>query len=152
MNEEPKQTSPEAAGVQNENSVPNADAQSPQSQNITLAADDLRNIIQSTVESVLNASRTSEYRKQAEEYNTRIAEAVQSSQANLMKPEDNSKYDLKYIERVFEEDNIKRKQHPEGKALYSDKGEDFIKAKIIVLKKIGLTNEEIAKELKDLSV
>lgn len=140
------QATQEAASVQDSN------VQSAPQQTVTLNVDDFKSVIQSTVESVLKANRSEEFRQQAAEYNTKIAEAVQTSQATLMKPTDNSKFDLSYIENVFKEDDRKRRQHPEGKALYSETGEDFLKAKIILLKKIGLNNEEILREIKTISV
>lgn len=121
-------------------------------QTVTLNVDDFKSVIQSTVESVLKANRSEEFREKAAEYNEKIATAVNQSQAQLLKPEDNSKFDMNYIHNVFAEDDRKRRHHPEGKALYGEKGEDFIKAKIILLKKIGLSDEEILKELKTMPV
>lgn len=120
-------------------------------QKITLSLDELKSFMKATVEDVLANSKTSETRKQAEEYNSKIAESVKDSQASIIKPTlANGQKSVDYIKGVLDEDNRRRFQSGEGKALYSDKGEDFLKAKIVLLKKIGLTEEEIAKELGDI--
>lgn len=142
----------EANTAEKTNSVQAGNTQNEQVQNITIGVEDFKSVIQSTIESVLKSSRTEQFRKDAEQYNTKIAEAVQNSQATIMKPATDVKYDLNYINNVFIEDDRKRRLHPEGKALYAETGEDFLKAKIILLKKIGLTNEEILKEIQSITV
>lgn len=118
---------------------------------ISLNMDEFQSIIKATVEGVLQNSKLDETRKQASDYNARMAESVKNSQATLIKPNitDGQKH-TDYIERVLTEDDRRRKQSGEGKARYSDKGEDFIKAKIVLLHKMGLNKEEIAKELADI--
>lgn len=120
-------------------------------QKITLDMNEFQAIIKSTVEGVLKNSQLDESRKQAEEYNSKVAESVKSSQASLIKSKRaNGQTTTDYIKTVLNEDNRRRFQSGEGKALYSDKGEDFVKAKIVLLHKIGLNEEEIAKELADI--
>lgn len=120
-------------------------------QKISLSLDELKSFMKATVEDVLANSKAAETRKQIEEYNSKIAESVKDSQASIIKPTlaDGQK-SVDYIKRVLDEDNRRRFQSSEGKAYYSDKGEDFLKAKIILLKKIGLTEEEIAKQISDI--
>lgn len=118
---------------------------------VTFSLEELKNFMKATVEDVLKNSKLEETRKLAEDYNNKVAESVKNTQASLIKPNiaDGQKH-TEYIKRVLDEDNRRRFQSGEGKALYSDKGEDFIKAKIILLKKIGLSEEEIAKNLSDI--
>lgn len=121
------------------------------SDNITMSMDQFQAIIRSTVDDVLKNSKLDEARKQAEEYNAKIAESVKNSQASIIKSNRaNGQTSTDYIKRVLAEDNRRRFQSGEGKALYSDKGEDFVKAKIVLLHKMGLKEEEIAKELEDI--
>lgn len=120
-------------------------------QKISLSLDELKSFMKSTVEEVLANSKSAEARQQIEEYNSKIAESVKASQASIIKPTlANGQKSVDYIKRVLDEDSRRRFQHGEGKALYSDKGEEFTKAKIVILKKMGLNEEEIAKELGDL--
>lgn len=118
---------------------------------ITLSLSELKEFMKTTVEDVLKNSKLDETRKQAEEYNAKVADSVKNTQASLIRPkiEDGQRH-IDYIKRVLEEDNRRRFQSSEGKAVYSDKGEDFTRAKIIILKKIGLTEEEIAQNLADI--
>lgn len=118
---------------------------------ISLTAEELKNMIKTSVDEALKNSKFEETRKQAAEYNAMMAETVKSSQASLLKSDlPNGQTPVDYIKGVLDEDNRRRFQHGEGKALYSDKGEDFKKAKIVLLKKMGLTEEEIADQLKDI--
>lgn len=152
MNEKEIKDSVQSQTPESQPDVQVDNVQSAPQQTVTLNVEDFKSVIQSTVESVLKANRSEEFRQQAAEYNAKVAEVVKNSQATLMKPSDGSVFDINYIENVFKEDDRKRRQHPEGKALYGETGEDFLKAKIILLKKIGLTNEEILREIKTISV
>lgn len=131
--------------------APVADVPPAADQKITLSLSELKEFMKTTVEDVLKNSKAEEVRKQAEEYNSKVADSVKNTQASLIRPklEDGQRH-IDYIKRVLEEDNRRRFQSSEGKALYSDKGEDFTRAKIIILKKIGLTEEEIAQNLADI--
>lgn len=131
--------------------APVADAITAADQKITLSLSELKEFMKATVEDVLKNSKVEETRKQIEDYNNKIANSVKNTQASLIIPtiEDGQRH-IDYIKRVLEEDNRRRFQSGEGKAVYSDKGEDFTRAKIIILKKIGLTEEEIAQNLADI--
>lgn len=131
--------------------APAADVLTAADQKITLSLSELKEFMKTTVEDVLKSSKAEETRKQIEEYNTKVADSVKNTQASLIRPkiEDGQRH-IDYIKRVLEEDNRRRFQSSEGKAVYSDKGEDFTRAKIIILKKIGLTEEEIAQNLADI--
>lgn len=53
---------------------------------ISLSLDELKEFMKSTVKDVLDQSRLDETRRQAEEYNAKMAESVKASQAQLVKP------------------------------------------------------------------
>lgn len=115
----------------------------------TLSA--LKDVIRQTVSEVLAASETEKARKQAEEYNSKVADLVSNTQAKIIKPNiDNGQRHLEYVNKVIEEDARLRMQNSDGRARYGESTEDFTKAKIILLKKMGLQEAEIAKELGDL--
>lgn len=146
MSEEQIQPQTESQNDSAEAKVPSAS-----DQKITLDLSELKSFMKATVEEVIASSKSEEARKQAEDYNTKIAESVKNTQASLIKPNiTNGQRHTDYIKGVLDEDNRRRFQSGEGKALYSDKGEDFIKAKIVLLKKIGLSEEEIAENLRDI--
>lgn len=146
MSEEQIETQTESQNDSAEAKLPSAS-----DQKITLDLNELKSFMKATVEEVIASSKTEEARKQAEDYNTKIAESVKNTQASLIKPNiTNGQRHTDYIKGVLDEDNRRRFQSGEGKALYSDKGEDFIKAKIVLLKKIGLSEEEIAENLRDI--
>lgn len=117
--------------------------------NETLSA--LKDIIKQTVSEVLAASETEKSRKQAEEYNAKVADLVSNTQAKIIKPNlDNEQRHIEYVTKVIKEDARVRMQSADGRARYGESTEDFTKAKIVLLKKMGLQEVEIARELSDL--
>lgn len=117
--------------------------------NETLSA--LKDIIKQTVSEVLAASETEKSRKQAEEYNAKVADLVSNTQAKIIKPNlDNEQRHIEYVTKVIKEDARVRMQSADGRARYGESTEDFTKAKIVLLKKMGLQEAEIARELSDL--
>lgn len=117
--------------------------------NETLSA--LKDIIKQTVSEVLAASETEKSRKQAEEYNAKVADLVSNTQAKIIKPNlDNEQRHIEYVTKVIKEDARMRLQSSDGRARYGESTEDFTKAKIVLLKKMGLQEAEIARELSDL--
>lgn len=117
--------------------------------NNTLSA--LRNLIKETVSEVLASSQTEKARKEAEDYNTKVADLVSNTQAKIIKPNiDNGQRHLEYVNKVLKEDARMRLQSSDGRVRYGQDHEGLTKAKIILLKKMGLTEEEISKEVGDL--
>lgn len=119
---------------------------------ISLSLDELKEFMKSTVKDVLDQSRLDETRRQAEEYNAKMAESVKASQAQLVKPNvKDAEWNLRYVKNVLEEDSRARFNSPEGKAYYNDKDpESFKKAKIKLLHHIGYEPEKIAEALEEI--
>lgn len=119
---------------------------------ISLSLDELKEFMKSTVKDVLDQSKLDDTRRLAEEYNTKMAESVKSSQAQLLKPNvKDAEWNLRYVKNVLEEDSRARFNSPEGKAYYNDKDpESFKKAKIKLLHHIGYEPEKIAEELEEI--
>lgn len=111
----------------------------------------LKELIKVTVTEVIAASKTEESRKQIEEYNSKVSELVSNTQAKIVKPNlgDNQSH-LEYVNKVLKEDARQRLQSSDGRVRYGEDPESLTKAKIILLKKMGLNENEIAMEIKDL--
>lgn len=113
--------------------------------------DQLKELIKTTVAEVIAASKIEDTRKQIEEYNSKMADMVSNTQAKIIKPNiDNGQQHIEYVNKVLREDARMRLQSSDGRARYGESSEDFTKAKIIILKKMGLNEDEIARELKDM--
>lgn len=112
--------------------------------------DDLKSLIKTSVAELLKDYQP-QIREELQDYNTKIAQAVNKSQSTLIRPKLNNEQPIAYVKRVLEEDSRRRLQDSQGKNRYNENNvEEFTKAKIVILKQIGLTEEEIAEEMKDI--
>lgn len=140
-------TDPKAKDTGAENTPQNE----PEQKNAGSDLDNLKAILREVVNEAINEKKVTKEAQEVQDYNNKIAKAVSTAQSNLIRPtiDDGSKH-VDYVKKVIADDTRRRLQDSEGKSRYSESDPvEFTKAKILILKKMGLTEEEIAREMKD---
>lgn len=120
-----------------------------QQKTITMGVDEFKSYIDSAVKAGVETIKQDYNRLKVEEYNKKISEAVENSQASILSSgiKTNDPNIVNYVNRVIEEDLTSRISSYDGTKYYPNTEEGLIKQKILILKKMGLTEEEIANEM-----
>lgn len=126
--------------------------QSNNSQTVTMGVDELKALINESIANAVLKTKEELATQRREEFQKIVQDSVKNTQATLITPKEpvSTVNAQDYVNKVITEDTTRRYASPEGRVLYSEKGEDFLKAKILIMRKIGLTPEQIAENIRDL--
>lgn len=123
-----------------------------QQKTITMGVDEFKSYIDSAVKAGIDTIKQDYNRLKVEEYNKKISEAVENSQASILSSsvKTNDVNIANYVNKVIEEDLTSRLSSYDGTKYYPNTEEGLIKQKILILEKMGLTRDEISKEMAEI--
>lgn len=126
--------------------------QSNNNQTVTMGVEELKALINESIANAVLKTKEELNTQRREEFQKIVQDSVKNTQSTLMTPKEpvTTANAQEYVNKVISEDMTRRYTSPDGRALYSQQGEDFLRAKILVMKKIGLTPEQIAENIRDL--